>query len=357
MPTTLTAEPFGCLDNGQPVTLYTLEGERLRAQVMDLGATLVSLRAPDRDGRAGDVVLGFDSVDGYVQPAQPYLGAVVGRCANRIAQGRFTLDGQAFQLARNNLGQHLHGGLRGFDKLPWQAAVRPGTGGNGGAALVLTLVSPDGDEGYPGRLEAQVRYTLDGDALRLDYSAQCDRPTVVNLTNHAYFNLAGGGDVLGHELRIAAQRFTPVSEVLIPSGELREVAGTPMDFREFRRIGERLDADDEQLRHAGGYDHNWVLDGPVDTLRPVAWLREPASGRTLEVLTTQPGLQFYSGNFLDGSLVGRDGQRYGHRHGLCLETQHFPDSPNQPTFPSVRLEPGQAYRQTTVYRFGTGHGD
>ncbi|WP_119156381.1 aldose epimerase family protein [Caldimonas tepidiphila] len=353
--TTITALPFGCAGDGHPVQLYTLDdGAGLRAQVSDYGATVVSLHAPDREGRAGEVLLGFDALDGYLAPEQPYLGAVIGRYANRIAAGRFTLEGRLHQLARNHHGQHLHGGLRGFDKVVWESAVRQGAAG---PELVLSLASPDGDEGYPGRLEVEVVYALaHGRELRLDYRARCDAPTVLNLTNHMYFNLAGTGSVLDHELQIHAQHFTPVDAALIPTGELRSVDCTPMDFRQPQRIGARLQPPDEQLRHAGGYDHNWVLDGAAGTLRSVAHLRDPASGRTMEVLTTQPGMQFYSGNFLDGTLPGRDGVRYERHAGLCLETQHFPDSPNQPQFPSTRLDPGDEYRHTTVYRFGSDAG-
>ncbi|WP_119154194.1 aldose epimerase family protein [Caldimonas tepidiphila] len=348
---TITVAPWGRGPGGRPARLYTLDdGAGVRAQLTDHGATVVSLRAPDREGRAADVVLGFDALDGYLQPGQPYLGAMVGRHANRIAAGRFTLDGRQHRLACNSGGQHLHGGRRGFDRVVWQSEVREG---EGGAQLLLRHVSADGDEGYPGRLEVELPCTLAAGALRLECSARCDAPTIVNLTSHMYFNLAGQGDVLGHELQILAARFTPVDASLIPTGELREVQGSPMDFRRPRRVGERLDLADEQLRHAGGYDHNWVLDGPAGTLRPVARLREPASGRTMEVLTTQPGLQFYSGNFLDGRLAGRGGVRYARHAGLCLETQHFPDSPNHPHFPSTRLAPGEEYRQVTVYRFGT----
>lgn len=358
---TIGSTLFGHEADGRPVRLWTLDnGAGLQVRLMEHGATVVGVRAPDRAGGVGEVVLGFDTLAPYLQPAQPYLGATVGRYANRIAAGRFMLDGRLYQLARNSAGQHLHGGLRGFGQRLWRAGVQaPAQTGAQEPQLVLALDSEDGDEGYPGRLEVELRCTLTrAGELRLDYLARCDAPTVVNLTNHMYFNLAGGGggDVLGHELQLLASRFTPVDAALIPTGELRAVDGTPMDFRQPHLIGARIAAPDAQLRHAGGYDHNWVLDGPAGTLRPVARVREPASGRTLELLTTQPGLQFYSGNFLDGTLAGRGGAAYARHAGFCLETQHFPDSPNQPGFPSTRLDPGGVYRHTTVYRFGVESG-
>lgn len=342
---------WGATPEGQPVELFTLSREGApTVTVTTRGAYIVSILAPDREGKAVDVVLGYASSEGYIGDTG-YLGAVVGRYANRIAGGAFTLDGERYTLERNNGPNHLHGGPEGFHRKVWSARVAPGAGGD---ALELTCVSPDGEEGYPGTLTATVIYSLTADGgLRLDYSATTDAPTVVNLTNHAYFNLAGegSGDVLGHELQIEADAFTPVDETLIPTGELRSVEGTPLDFRQPVLLGARIDDPYPQVRIGGGYDHNFVVRGPVGELRLAARVVEPRSGRVLEVLTTQPGVQLYSGNFLDGSIVGKSGRPYGKREGFCLETQHYPDSPNQPLFPSVVLHPGETYEQTTVFRF------
>ena len=300
---------------------------------------------PDRDGHLDDVVLGYDGLEGYLG-SRAYFGAIVGRYANRIAGGRFTLEGRTCTLARNDGENHLHGGARGFDKAVWTARPLAGT------ALELRYSSRDGEEGYPGALEAIVIYRLtDGDALEIDYQASTDRATVCNLTHHSYFDLDGGNDVLGHRLTLRASRFTPVGAGLIPTGELRAVAGTPMDFRKATAIGARIGARDEQLALAGGYDHNWVLDREGAGLVPAATLVGPVSGRVLEVLTTEPGLQLYTGNSLDGTIIGKRGKVYGLRSGLCLEAQHFPDSPNHPAFPSTALHPGERYRSSTVYRF------
>jgi aldose 1-epimerase len=346
---TITQRPVGATREGVAVERFTLRGDGgVEADILSYGGTLAALRAPDAAGRVGDVVLGFDSLGPYLG-AQPYLGALVGRYANRIAGGRFSLGGREHTLARNNGPNHLHGGPGGFHRRVWGAEP---LGGGAHPALRLRYLSRDGEEGYPGNLEVTVTYTLAGDELQIDYTATTDRETVVNLTNHAYFNLAGGGDILGHLLEIPATRFTPVGPTLIPTGELRPVAGTPLDFRAPTMIGARIGADDEQLRNAGGYDHNWALDKSPGELGLAARATDPASGRALEVLTTEPGVQFYAGNMIEGDLAGRGGERYARHSGLCLEAQHFPDSPNQPGFPSTALRPGETYRQTTIYRLG-----
>lgn len=351
--------PFGRTPDGHDTRLFTLRSRAgLRAEISDYGGTIVRLFAPDRQGRHDDVVLGFDTLADYVDRS-PHFGCVVGRCGNRIAGGTFTLDGRTYRLATNNSpgGRpcHLHGGWRGFDKLIW--AAEPATTA-GQEALRLRLRSPDGDEGYPGTLDVLMTYTLtDDNALRIDYEATTDRATPVNLTHHSYFNLAGAGmgDVLDHTLTLNARAFTPVDAGLIPTGQLASVAGTPFDFTTPHRIGERIGADDEQLRLAGGYDHNFVLESPAAAggLVRAATVVEPASGRRLVVETTEPGVQLYTGNFLTGTLAGKAGRRYAHRGGFCLETQHFPDASNQPSFPSVILRPGRILRSTTIYRFDT----
>lgn len=366
-PPTVTAEPWGVTPGGDTVTLYTLQNRHgMTVRVSDWGGIVTQVLVPDREGNLADVVLGHDSLAAYLA-GTPYFGALVGRYANRIAGGRFALDGITYDLAVNNGENHLHGGIRGFDKVRWKAFTTqsgpiPGgpfdTPGAGRASVVLSYVSEDGEEGYPGRLETTVTITLtNGNELRFDYEATADEPTVVNLTHHGYWNLAGHeeGTILEHELQLRASRFTPVDEGLIPTGELRHVEGTPFDFRTPVRIGKRIDADDEQLRSGGGYDHNFVLDDWTGdgALRLAARLRDPVSGRVMEVLTTEPGLQFYSGNFLDGTDVGKDGTVYEYRSGLCLETQHWPDSPNQPEFPSTVLRPGEKFESRTVYRFRT----
>lgn len=341
----ITRAPFGRTAAGEEVELFTLTNAAgLEAAVATYGGTLVALRAPDRSGAIADILLGFDGLDGYLA-GHPYFGSLIGRYGNRIARGRFTLDGVTHTLPVNNGPNHLHGGPGGFHTRLWRATVA-------GDTLGLTYVSADGEEGYPGRLAVAVAYTLtDANELRIAYAARTDAPTVLNLTNHAYFNLAGGGDILGHELGIAASSFVPVDETQIPTGELRPVAGTPLDFREPAPIGARIDSDDEQLRFAnGGYDHCWVFGHGGDLGACVARVREPVSGRVLEVYTTQPGVQFYSGNFLDGSLRGKGGVPYPKHGALCLETQHLPDSPNQPAFPSTVLRPGERYTHTTIYR-------
>lgn len=346
----ITQQLFGHTAEGTVVDLYTLVNDTgLTIKITNYGGIILSIFAPDRDGKVGDVILGFDALAGCLQ-RHPYFGAIVGRYANRIAQGKFTLNGVEYTLVQNNGPNHLHGGLRGFDKMVWQAEpfqIEDGVG------LTLTYRSVDGEEGYPGTLDVQVVYTLTNDqSLKIDYTATTDQDTVINLTNHTYFNLAGSGDILGHEMMLNADHFTPVDETLIPTGELRPVKGTPMDFTEPTPIGARIDQADEQLNFGGGYDHNWVLNDPDGSLTLAATVYEPTSGRLLETYTTQPGVQFYTGNFLDGTWVGKGDQAIHKRTGFCLETQHFPDSPNQPAFPSTMLKPGETYAQTTIYRFG-----
>jgi len=346
----VTRAPFGTMTDGTPVDIFTLKNASgLEVRTIPYGAIIVSIKTPDRAGRFDDVVLGFDALDGYLKQS-PYFGAVVGRYGNRIAKGQFAIDGTTFHLATNNGPNHLHGGVKGFDKRLWHAEVflRQAEAG-----VVYTLTSPDGEEGYPGTLNVTVTYTLsDSNALTVDYEATTDKPTVINLTQHSYFNLTGHGDILNHRLTIDADRFTPVDATLIPTGELAAVDGTPFDFRKPTPIGERIGADHPQITNGGGYDHNWVLNGSAGTLRHAATVEDPSSGRTLDVSTTEPGLQFYSGNFLDGSLTGKSGQVYQKRAALCLETQHFPDSPNHPNFPSTVLQPGARYVSKTVFSFG-----
>ncbi len=344
---------FGRLADGTPVESVTFGNEAgLAATVLSYGGILAALHAPDRSGKRANVVLGFDALAGYTR-SKAYVGALVGRYANRIAGGQFTLDGAEHRLSVNEAANTLHGGAKGFDKALWN--IDAVTGGPD-PSLSLSHTSPDGDQGFPGRLSVHVRYALLGDALQIDYAAAVDRPTVINLTNHAYFNLAGpgGGDILGHELVIHADRFTPVDSGLIPTGELRPVANTPFDFRTATPIGARIGASDEQIPIGHGYDHNFVLRGVSDDgLVPAARVREPRSGRVMEVWTSEPGLQFYSGNFLDGSDMGLGNRPYRRHAGFCLETQHFPDSPNRPSFPSTVLRPGEMFNSTTLFRFST----
>jgi aldose 1-epimerase len=334
--------------SGEQVQLYTLRNAAgVEATITDFGGRLVTLRTPDRSGSFDDIVLGFDDLGGYLRK-NPYFGALVGRYANRIANGRFTLDGQTYHLARNNGENALHGGIEGFDKRVWESREIPGP------ALQLTYVSKDGEEGYPGTLTATVTYTLtDENELKIDYLATTDKTTVLNLTNHSYFDLSGqfAGEIVQHQVTINADRFTPVNEHLIPTGELRNVEGTPFDFRKPMFIADHIDDDNQQLKLALGYDHNFVLNG--SGLRLAARVLDPQSGRVLEVLTSQPGMQFYTGNHLDGSVTGKGGVVYKFRYGFCCETQHFPDSPNQPNFPSTRLDPGQEFRAQTIFRFLT----
>lgn len=326
----------------------------MEVQIATYGGIVTSIRTPDRNGHVDDVVLGYDSLAGYLK-SSPYFGALVGRYANRIAHGKFTLDHKEYTLATNNGENALHGGLVGYDKVVWTVVRAQVTGQ--GPELTLAYRSENGEEGYPGLLNVTARYRLTEDnALRLDYSATTDRDTVVNLTQHSYFNLRGNekrSNILGHIVTIYANRFTPVNSTLIPTGELRPVAGTAFDFLTPKIIGKDINEPDEQLRFGKGYDHNWVLDGSSGQLRLNATVYEPASGRVLEVLSDQPGLQFYTGNFLDGTITGKGGWIYSVRSAFCMEPQHFPDSPNQPSFPSTVLKPGQTYHSTIVYRFSS----
>jgi len=348
----VTRAPFGRLPDGRPVDVFTLtNGRGLEVRAISYGAIIVSLHAPDRSGRLDDVVLGHDDLAGYLG-ASPYFGAVVGRYANRIARGHLFLDGRIHELAINDPPNHLHGGVRGFDKVVWDAEENAAPSG---AGVTLRYASPAGEEGYPGMLRAAVTYTLtDGDELRIDYAARTDATTVVNLSQHSYFNLAGAGqgDVLGHELTVDAEHYLPIDETSIPTGAVAPVAGTPFDFREPAAIGSRIAQADEQLARAAGYDHNFVLRRRGPGLVSAARLVEPASGRRLDVRTTEPGLQLYTGNRLDGRIRGKSGRVYPPRAGLSLETQHFPDSPHHPEFPSTVLQPGQEYLSTTVFTFG-----
>ncbi len=344
-------QPFGTLADGTEIALYTLVNvQGMMATITNYGGAIVSLSAPDRHGNFGDVVLGFDTLEEYVDHS-PYFGCLIGRFGNRIAKGRFTLDGVEYVLAQNDGQNHLHGGLKGFDKRVWTSRALESPNG---PALVLTYTSPDGEEGYPGTLAVTVAYTLaDDNSLIIDYTATTDKKTVVNLTNHSYFNLSAGTaeTILDHELFINAETFTPVDGTLIPTGEIRPVGGTPLDFRTLTPIGARINMDDAQLKFGGGYDHNWVLNGTPGELRLAARVYEPTSGRVMEVHTTEPAIQFYAGNFLPPALKGKGGRVYVWRGGFCLETQHYPDSPNKPSFPSTVLEPGQVYRTTTIYKF------
>lgn len=350
----ISKQAFGQTGDGVSVDLWTLANDNgLQTTITNYGGRVVTLLAPDRDGNIADVVLGFDDLAGYLGP-EPFFGALVGRCANRTGAACFTLNGVEYHLTQNDGRNHLHGGAKGFDKVVWQAREANGADG---PQLTLSYLSPDGEEGYPGALETTVTYTLTADnALRIDYDAVPDADTVVNLTNHSYFNLAGegSGDILGHELWIAAQRFTVVDPELIATGELRAVQGTPMDFLRSTLIGARIGADDEQLRRGEGYDHNWALNSRPETPTRVIELYEPTSGRVLEVWTTMPGVQFYSGNQLAKSPVtGKGGHVYDKHAGLCLETQHFPNAANIADFPSPVVRAGDRFRQTTLYRFAT----
>ncbi|WP_369246367.1 aldose epimerase family protein [Streptomyces sp. R41] len=344
-------ELFGKLADGTKVYRWSLENGGTRLKVLSWGGVVQSLEIPDRHGRYKNVSLGFDNIEDYVAKT-PYFGALIGRYGNRIAKGQFTLDGKSYQLSVNDGVNSLHGGSQGFDKHVWD--VEGFTSGSD-VGLVLHYTSVDGEMGYPGTLKAKVTYTLTrhGD-WRIDYEATTDKATVVNLTSHVYWNLAGegSGSIYDHELKIAASRYTPVDSGLIPTGELAKVAGTPFDFRHTKTVGEDIRVANQQLLYGKGIDHNWVLDKGI-TAKPehIATLRDPSSGRTLKIATDQPGLQFYSGNFLDGTLVGTGGHIYRQGDALCLETQHFPDSPNQPKFPSTVLRPGETYRSTTVHSF------
>lgn len=352
----VASAPFGVVD-GREVRLFTLTNAHgMTVKVSTYGAIIQSLTAPDRAGRFADVVLGYNTVAEYVKDT-PYFGAIVGRYGNRIANGKFTLDGAEYTLATNNVPGgmpcSLHGGIKGFDKVVWDAVPVRAKDKSG---VRLHYLSKDGEEGFPGNLDITVTYWLTAENdLEIDYLAATDKATPVNVTQHSYFNLKGegNGDILGHELLIAADKFTPVTQGLIPTGQLRPVKGTPFDFTAPHRIGERIGDEDEQLTFGGGYDHNWVLNAPGGAMALAARVHEPESGRVLEVWTREPGLQFYCGNFLDGHLVGKSGKPYPYRSGFCLETQHYPDSPNQPGFPSCILRPGQKYQTRTVFKFRT----
>jgi aldose 1-epimerase len=348
--TKVTSQPFGRMPDGTTVEIFTLSDGPYEARIATYGGIVVSLKAPDRDGKSADVVLGFDNVDGYVAnfngSSSAFFGALIGRYGNRIAHGSFTLDGKKYSLPLNNGENSLHGGPHGFNNVIWKAkAIANG--------VELSYLSKDGEAGYPGNLSAVVRYTMVKGELRIEYSATTDKDTVINLTNHSYFNLAGHGDILSHQLTLHASRFTPVDAGLIPTGELKSVESTPFDFRKSTAIGARINADDEQIHRGRGYDHNWVLDSRGGKLAEAAELYDPGSGRVMKVLTDQPGIQFYSGNFLDGSVKGKSGIPYNLHAALCLETQHFPDSPNHPDFPTTELKPGERYHTVTIYRFST----
>jgi len=346
--TKVTSQPFGKMPDGAPVEIYTLSDGPYEARIATYGGILVSMKAPDRSGKSADVVLGFDDLDGYVSnfngPSNAFFGAIIGRYANRIAHASFTLDGQKYSLPKNNGDNTLHSGPHGFNNVVWKA--KPIANG-----VELTYLSKDGEAGFPGNLTAIVRYTLLKNDLRIEYEATTDKDTVVNLTNHSYFNLAAQGDILQHELILHASRFTPVDAGLIPTGELKPVESTPFDFRKATAVGARINAGDEQLHLGRGYDHNWVTDDKTGKLAEAAELFDPSSGRVLKVLTDQPGIQFYSGNFLDGSVKGKGGKPYEQHAALCLETQHFPDSPNHPDFPSTELKPGRRYHTVTIFSF------
>jgi aldose 1-epimerase len=342
-------QPFGKTLDGTPVDLFTLRnGRGAEARISNYGGLVVSLTVPDRNGHMGDVVLGYDKLDGYLKET-PYFGALVGRYGNRIAKGKFTLNGNVYTLVTNNGPNALHGGTKGFDKVVWEPKILATPAGT---ALELHYLSKDGEEGYPGNLSVTAVYTLtDDNALKLEYTATTDKDTVLNLTHHSYFNLAGKGDILNHEIMINAEKFTPVDNNLIPTGELRPVQGTPLDFRKPMAIGTRINADDEQIKLGGGYDHNFIVNKSAGELGLMARVYEPTSGRVLEVSSTEPAVQFYTGNFLSGSITGKGGWVYQRRNAFCLEPQHYPDSPNQPSFPSVVLKPGQVYKNTIIYKF------
>ena len=344
---------FGDLD-GKPVTVHTLTNAAgVSADILDLGGIVASLKTPDRDGKMADIVLGCKDVASYMADS-PYFGCITGRYANRIAKGKFSLDGKTYTLATNNDLNHLHGGEVGFNKKIWSAIA---TVTDADPTLKLSYTSPDGEEGYPGTLKSEVTYSLTKDnALKIQYVATTDKATVLNLTHHGYWNLAGhdsGKTVLDHEVQLHCDAFTPTDATAIPTGEIRKVTGTPFDFTKPHRIGERIEAKDVQITFGKGYDHNYVINGEAGTLRPVAFVHEPTSGRILEMLSDDHGVQLYTGNFLDGTFTGKDGQVYQQRQGFCLECQRHPDTPNQPTFPSAVLKPGETYKKTTVYKFST----
>ncbi len=346
-------QSFGQMPDGTPVDIFTLTNGGMEARITNYGGAVVSLTAPDKNGKYVDIVLGLDDLKGYLAKP-PYFGALIGRYGNRIGGGSFHLDGKLFTLPKNDPAAKpvctLHGGIEGFDKKVWKAAE---VASSEGPSIGLTYVSKDGEEGFPGTLTAHVVYTLGKNQLKIAYTATTDKNTVINLTNHSYFNLAGAGegDILQHQVMIDAERFTPVGADLIPTGEYKVVAGTPFDFTKPTAIGARINQNDQQLKFGGGYDHNWVLNKNIGGLTQAAEVYEPNSGRVMDVLTTEPGLQFYTGNFLDGTIHGKGGKVYGKRSAFCMETQHYPDSPNKSNFPSTELKPGHTYRTTTIYRF------
>jgi aldose 1-epimerase len=346
-------EPFGTTSDGQAVTIYTLRNSKgSEARIMNYGGIVVSLKVPDKNGNFDDIVLGYDSVAQY-QAKTPYFGALIGRYGNRIGNAKFTLEGKQYTLAQNDGVNTLHGGVKGFDKVMWNAEPFQS---KDGPALKLTYLSKDGEEGFPGNLNVTAVYTLtDDNALKLEFKATTDKPTVVNLTHHSYFNLRGqgNGDVLGHLVYINADKTTPVNKGLIPAGDLADVTGTPFDFRKPTAIGARIDDPDPVLQYGPGYDHNWVINKSPGKYGLQARVTEPATGRVMEVWSDQPGLQFYAGNFLDGTITGKAGKVYQRRTAFCMEPQHYPDSPNKPQFPSVELKPGQTYHSLIVYKFST----
>jgi aldose 1-epimerase len=346
----VTKQPYGKMKDGTPIEIYTLTSSSgMEARITTYGGTVVSLTAPDRGGKQADIVLGMADLAGYVDQKPPFFGALIGRYGNRIGHGQFKLGGKTYALPKNDGDNTLHGGPEGFDKRVWKASVLK----SADPSIELTYVSKDGEAGFPGNLSVRVVYTLGKNELKIDYSATTDKDTVVNLTNHSYFNLAGQGegDVLQHQVMINADRFTPVDAGLIPTGELRAVKGTPFDFTTATAIGARIEQSDEQLKLGKGYDHNWVLNKGTGGMTKAAEVYEPKTGRVMEVWSTEPGLQFYTGNFLDGTLHGKGGKVYPFRSGFCMETQHYPDSPNKPSFPSTELKPGAKYHTTTAYRF------
>lgn len=349
----VTKQSFGKNEAGENIDLYTLRNTHgVEAKITNYGGIVVSLKVPDRNGKFDDVVLGFNDLDSYLKP-HPYFGALIGRFGNRIAKGRFTLNGVEYKLAVNNGDNHLHGGLKGFDKVIWTGKEMKT---KAGPAVVLTYLSKDGEEGYPGNLTTRVVYTLtNNNELKIEYSASSDKDTVTNLTHHSYFNLAGegNGDILNTRVTINGSRFVPTDAGSIPLGELRRVTGTPFDFLSAHSISERINQDDEQIKFGSGYDHTWVINGRQGVMRLAATAYEPNSGRVMQVWTTEPGMQFYTGNFLDGTLTGKAGKLYPRRSGFCFETQHYPDSPNQPSFPTTTLKKGATYKSTTVYRFSS----
>lgn len=350
----ISTESFGMTADSLEVDIYTLVNNNgMTVKITNYGGAIVSWTAPDSAGNYEDIVLGMDNLDGYLKGV-PYFGALIGRYGNRIAKGKFSLDGADYSLAVNNGENALHGGLKGFDKVVWTAT--PVSGSEDGVSLKLNYVSQDGEEGYPGKLSVEVIYTLKNDnSLQIDYQATTDKATVLNLTNHTYFNLTGNvkRDILDHEVMIAANRYLPVDKGLIPTGELQSVKGTPFDFQTPTTIGKRINDDTNmQLKYGGGYDHCWVFSNPASVLKSVAMVYDPTSKRTLEVLTTEPAVQFYTGNFLDGTITGKGGKVYNFRNAFCLETEHYPDSPNQPAFPSTTLQPNDTYKSTTVYKLG-----